>query len=73
MVVVSIKHKNAPYAQGYSDAKEGKEFYPHYWSSGSWSSSGVYEATLVHGTALSNYDRGQYTLGWDAAIMGDAF
>lgn len=68
MKVVSIKHKNDPYAQGYSDAREGKQFYPHYWSS-----YVVNEAVLVHGSAMSNYDRGQYTLGWDAAIMGDAF
>lgn len=67
MQVVSIKHKNNPYTQGYADCKEGKEYYPHFWCS---YTDG--EATLVHGTALSNYDRGQYTLGWDAAIMGDA-
>jgi hypothetical protein len=67
MQVVDIKHLNDPYAQGYADCKEGKEYYPHYWVSFSKG-----EAQLCHGTAMSNYDKGQYTLGWDAAILGGA-
>lgn len=67
MQLVSIKHMNDPYGQGYADCKEGKQFYPHYWVSFSKG-----EAELCHGTAMSVYDKGQYTLGWDAAIMGGA-
>lgn len=67
MQVTDIKYLNNPYAQGYADCKEGKEYYPHCWIS---YING--EAQLCHGTALSNYERGQYVLGWDAAIMGDA-
>lgn len=71
MQVVSIKNVNNPYGQGYHDCKEGKEFYPHCWVNypgGDLRS----EVQLCHGTAMSNYDKGQYTLGWDAAIVGDA-
>jgi len=68
MQVVAIKHLNDPYTQGYADCKEGKEFYPHYWVS----YSREFEVQLCHGTAMSVYDSGQYTLGWDAAIMGEA-
>lgn len=65
MQVVSIKHLNNPYAQGYADCKEGKEFYPHYWVSFTQG-----EVQLCHGKVMSNYHKGQYTLGWDAAIRG---
>ena len=61
------EHVNSPYQQGYYDCVEGKRYYPHY----------ILEIPnfgrqLVEGSELSNYDRGQYTKGWDAAIMGDA-
>ena len=66
MQLVAIKHMNDPYGQGYADCKEGKQFYPHYWVSFEKNVS-----QLCHGKVMSNYDKGQYTLGWDAAIMGD--
>jgi hypothetical protein len=67
MQLVAIKNMNDPYGQGYADCKEGKEFYPHYWVSFEKNVS-----ELCHGAAMSVYDKGQYTLGWDAAIMGGA-
>jgi hypothetical protein len=55
---------NSPYLQGYYDCKEGKTFNPHY----------VFELKDHKQVIfdLSNYERGQYTLGWDTAIKGDA-
>lgn len=64
---MEVEHINDPYAQGYADCKEGKVYYPRCWISYIKD-----DVQLCHGSALTNYERGQYTLGWDAAIKGGA-